>query len=52
MKVPPFKLDLWLAAHEFAAPPIRYNLASSTGPLWTVAELMSLGGGNTRISTT
>jgi aspartate/methionine/tyrosine aminotransferase len=44
MKVPPFKLDLWLAAHEFATPPIRYNLASSTGPLWTLAELMSLGG--------
>jgi len=44
MKVPPFKLDLWLAAHEFATPPIRYNLASSTGPLWTLAELMALGG--------
>ena len=47
MKVPPFKLDLWLAAHEFATPPIRYNLASSTGPLWTFAELMSLGEGST-----
>jgi aspartate/methionine/tyrosine aminotransferase len=47
MKVPPFKLDLWLAAHEFATPPIRYNLASSTGPLSTFAELMSLGGGST-----
>jgi aspartate/methionine/tyrosine aminotransferase len=46
MKLPPFKLDLWLAAHEFATPPIRYNLASSTGPLWTVAELMTLGGGS------
>jgi len=46
MKVPPFKLDAWLAAHEFADPPIRYNLASSTGPAWTVAELMSLGGGS------
>ncbi len=44
MKVPPFKLDLWLAAHEFATPPIRYNLASSTGPVWTLAELKSLGG--------
>ena len=44
MKVPPFKLDLWLAAHEFATPPIRYNLASSTGPLWTLAELQDLGG--------
>jgi len=45
MKFPPFKLDLWLAAHEFATPPIRYNLASSTGPLWTFAELMGLGEG-------
>ena len=43
MKVPPFKLDAWLVAHEFATPPIRYNLASSTGPLWTLAELMALG---------
>jgi len=44
MKVPPFKLDAWLAAHDFATPPIRYNIASSTGPLWTFAELMALGG--------
>jgi aspartate/methionine/tyrosine aminotransferase len=45
MKVPPFKLDAWLMAHEFATPPIRYNIASSTGPLWTLAELEGLGGG-------
>jgi len=44
MKVPPFKLDAWLAAHEFATPPIRYNLASSTGPAWTLGELLALGG--------
>jgi aspartate/methionine/tyrosine aminotransferase len=44
MKLPPFKLDIWLAAHEFATPPIRYNLASSTGPLWTLGELMNLSG--------
>ena len=43
MKVPPFKLDAWLMAHEFATPPIRFNIASSTGPLWTLAELMALG---------
>ncbi len=48
MKVPPFKLDLWLAAHEFATPPIRYNLASSTGPSWTLGELMKLAGGDAR----
>ena len=44
MKLPPFLLDHWLAAHEFADPPIRYNLASSTGPGWTVGELLALGG--------
>ena len=48
MKVPPFKLDLWLAAHEFATPPIRYNLASSTGPLWSLGELLQLGGDGAR----
>ena len=48
MKVPPFKLDAWLAAHEFATPPIRYNLASSTGPAWTLGELMALGAGSSR----
>jgi aspartate/methionine/tyrosine aminotransferase len=40
--LPPFLLDQWLAAHEFASPPIRYNLASSTGPVWTFAELVAL----------
>jgi aspartate/methionine/tyrosine aminotransferase len=46
MRVPPFRLDAWLAAHEFATPPIRHNLASSTGPIWTLGELMALGGGS------
>jgi aspartate/methionine/tyrosine aminotransferase len=44
MKLPPFLLDHWLAAHEFATPPIRYNLASSTGPAWTLGELIALDG--------
>jgi len=48
MKLPPFKLDLWLAAHEFATPPIRFNLASSTGPAWTLGEIGALGGGDPR----
>jgi aspartate/methionine/tyrosine aminotransferase len=42
MHLPPFLLDQWLAAHEFASPPIQYNLASSTGPVWTLAELVGL----------
>jgi aspartate/methionine/tyrosine aminotransferase len=44
MKLPPFLLDHWLAAHEFATPPIRFNLAASTGPVWTLGELLALGG--------
>jgi aspartate/methionine/tyrosine aminotransferase len=48
MQLPPFLLDQWLAAHEFAAPPIRYNLAASTGPVWTFGELMALGDGSIR----
>ena len=51
MKVPPFKLDAWLMAHEFATPPIRYNIASSTGPMWTFAELMALGNDKAGAST-
>jgi aspartate/methionine/tyrosine aminotransferase len=45
MRIPPFLLDQWLATYEFASPPIRYNLASSTGPRWTLGELLSLGAG-------
>lgn len=48
MQLPPFLLDQWLAAHEFAASPIRFNLAASTGPVWSFAELMVLGGGGIR----
>jgi aspartate/methionine/tyrosine aminotransferase len=43
MELPPFLLDHWMAAHEFATPPIRYNLASSTGPKWSVGEVLRLG---------
>jgi aspartate/methionine/tyrosine aminotransferase len=45
MRIPPFLLDQWLATYEFASPPIRYNLASSTGPRWTLGDLLSLGDG-------
>jgi aspartate/methionine/tyrosine aminotransferase len=44
VKLPPFLLDQWLGAHEFASPPIRFNLAASTGPAWTLGELLALGG--------
>ncbi|MFB0873933.1 MULTISPECIES: aminotransferase class I/II-fold pyridoxal phosphate-dependent enzyme [unclassified Sphingobium] len=42
--LPPFALDHWLSTHDFATPPIAYNLASSTGPRWSVAEIAELGG--------
>jgi aspartate/methionine/tyrosine aminotransferase len=45
MELAPFLLDHWLAAHEFASPPIAYNLAASTGPRWKVGELLALDGG-------
>jgi aspartate/methionine/tyrosine aminotransferase len=44
MDLPPFLLDHWLAKHDFADPPIAYNLASSTGPRWTLDALLALGG--------
>jgi aspartate/methionine/tyrosine aminotransferase len=48
MNLAPFRLDQWLAAHEFATPPIRFNLASSTGPVWILRELLALGDGAVR----
>jgi aspartate/methionine/tyrosine aminotransferase len=52
MELPPFLLDHWLAAHEFNEPPIRYNLASSTGPRWTLEELERLPVGRLDIART
>ena len=48
MHLPPFELDLWLSKYKFASPPIRYDLASSTGPRWTLGELLDLGGESAR----
>jgi aspartate/methionine/tyrosine aminotransferase len=42
MDIRPFLLDQWLSKHQFASPPIEYDLASSTGPRWTVRELLAL----------
>ena len=42
-QLPPFALDHWLSAHDFATPPIAYNLASSTGPRWTLGQVAALG---------
>lgn len=50
MDLPPFLLDHWLAKYEFRTPPVRYNLASSTGPHWTIAELQQLPVGTLDLS--
>src|SRR5260370_39039706 len=42
MKLPPFLLDVWLNHYHFADPPIKYDLASSTGPVWTVQDVLDL----------
>jgi aspartate/methionine/tyrosine aminotransferase len=45
MNLPPFLLDEWLARKHTANPPIEFDLGSSTGPVWTLRELLSLEGG-------
>ena len=44
MNLPQFLLDDWLAQKHNAATPVEYDLGSSTGPVWTLRELLSLGG--------
>ncbi len=39
MQLKPFMLDAWLDAHEHN---IEFNLAASTGPTWTVNEILDL----------
>src|SRR5262245_23894316 len=48
MKLKPFLLDHWLNHYHFAEPPIRYDLASSTGPVWTVQQILDLMGEDQR----
>lgn len=42
MQIPPFLLDQWLNEYHFAAPAPEFDLASSTGPKWTVKEILGL----------
>src|SRR5437660_9741741 len=44
MRLAPFLLDEWLSAKLSANPPIEFDLGSSTGPVWTLRELLSLAG--------
>jgi aspartate/methionine/tyrosine aminotransferase len=43
MRFSPFLLDDWLNHYQYSEPPIEYDLASSTGPHWTLRELLGLG---------
>jgi aspartate/methionine/tyrosine aminotransferase len=40
MQLKPFLLDMWLNRYEHN---IEFNLGASTGPTWTVNEILSLG---------
>jgi aspartate/methionine/tyrosine aminotransferase len=44
MQLPPFLLDEWLAQKHSADPAIEFDLGSSTGPVWTLRELLTLSG--------
>ena len=44
MRLSPFLLDQWLSQNFSAEPPVEFDLGSSTGPVWTLRELFSLGG--------
>jgi aspartate/methionine/tyrosine aminotransferase len=46
MQLKPFLLDAWLDTNEHN---IEFNLAASTGPVWTVNELLDLGGEEARV---
>lgn len=48
MKIPDFLLDQWLNQYKFADTPPAYDLASSTGPLWTARGLLDLLGADER----
>jgi aspartate/methionine/tyrosine aminotransferase len=45
MQLKPFLLDAWLDQYEHS---IEFNLAASTGPTWTVSDLLALADDETR----
>ena len=42
MRFATFLLDDWLNHYKYADPPVEFDLASSTGPIWTLRELLEL----------
>jgi len=47
MRFAPFLLDEWLNQYQHSEPPIEFDLAASTGPSWTLRELLDLDGQKT-----
>src|SRR5215470_4555152 len=45
MQLKPFLLDAWLDTYEHG---IEFNLAASTGPVWTAKQVLELGDDKTR----
>src|SRR5437868_15028563 len=45
MRLKPFLLDTWLDQYEHG---IEFNLAASTGPTWTVNDILALADEETR----
>jgi hypothetical protein len=45
MQLKPFLLDAWLDQYEHD---IEFNLAASTGPVWTVNDILALADDETR----
>jgi len=45
MRLKPFLLDMWLDTYEHG---IEFNLAASTGPSWTLKEILNLAGDQER----
>ncbi len=46
VELAPFLLDRWIEQKHTAIPRIEFDLASSTGPVWTLRELLALSGEN------
>lgn len=44
MDLPEFLLDQWVSRKHAPNSPVEFDLASSTGPVWTLRELLALDG--------
>jgi aspartate/methionine/tyrosine aminotransferase len=41
MHLNPDGLNAWLNEHHFGSPPVEFDLGASTGPVWTLEELLA-----------